>query len=235
MALNNIRKTLQTLGFINGGLYLLSRSLQKISRGKAFVARYHFVAQPVPQHSTSRIRPSAKFHIRQVDLDDPIVTAFPRPSHVIKQRFDDGAICFAAENDGEFAGYLWLTRHAYEEDEVRCRYEFGPPELCAWDYDVYVEPKYRIGRTFARLWEAANSHLGKAGVHWSLSRISAFNMASIAAHQRLEMKKIGTATFIVLGPVQFSMLPAFPYFHISSTPSKRPLIQLIAPSLLKQE
>lgn len=229
MVIDNIRKTLKELGFANGVLYLLNRVLQKASGGRAFIVRYHFVAQPVPPNSKPGIRPSAKSRVRQVGPTDPVVSRFPRPPHVIARRFSDGAICFAAESEGEFAGYLWLTRNAYEEDEVRCRYEFRPPELCAWDYDVYVEPKYRIGRTFARLWEAANCHLAGQGVRWSLSRISAFNMASISAHQRLKAEKIATATFITLGPVQISLLPSSSHIQISNSSTKRPLIQLLAP------
>lgn len=229
MEIDSLRQTLAELGVANGLLYLLGRVLQKASGNRVFIARYHFVAQPIPADATPSTRPSAKSRTRLIAPDDPIVATFPRSAHIIAQRFRDGATCFVAENNGEFAGYLWLTRNAYEEDEVRCRYEFTPPALCAWDYDVFVAPKYRAGRTFARLWDAANTHLSAQGIRWSLSRISAFNVASMSAHQRLGIVKLCSATFVVLGPLQFALLPGTPYMRLDATPGKRPVIRLSTP------
>lgn len=225
MPLSRMRKTLRELGATNGLLYLLGQTLQRATNGRAFIVRYHFVAQPVPRTPDKHARPSARSSVRKVTPTDPIVATFPRPASVIAQRFASGATCFVAENDGHFAGYLWIARDAYEEDEIRCRYEFSPTESCAWDFDVYVAPEYRIGRTFARLWDAANEHLSKAGVLWSLSRISAFNRASIAAHERLGISKLCAATFLTLGPLQVSFLPGRTRMHLRS----RPVIRLAAP------
>ncbi|MCM8566098.1 GNAT family N-acetyltransferase [Thauera linaloolentis] len=211
-------------------LYLVNRTLQKASGNRALIARYHFFAQPVRAHTEPAVRASSKSLVRAINLDDPIVKAFPRPPHVIVQRFRNGATCFTAEHDGQFSGFLWLARNAYDEDEVRCRYELEPQASCAWDYDIYVEPRYRIGRTFARLWDAANAHLAEQGVRWSLSRISSFNVASIAAHKRLGITKLCSATFVVVGRLQVSFLPAPPYIHVSADGAKTPVIRLQAPS-----
>jgi len=225
MPLSRMRKTLLELGTANGLLYLLGRALQRMTGGRAFIVRYHFVAQPVPSAPTQHTRPSVSARVRQIMANDAIVEAFPRPAAVIKQRFQNGNICFVAENNGRFAGFLWLARDAYEEDEIRCRYELSQAATCAWDFDVYVAPEYRIGRTFARLWDAANEHLSQAGVHWSLSRISAFNRASISAHRRLGIRKLCSATFLTLGPLQISFLPGQMRIHLRS----RPVIRLSAP------
>lgn len=225
MPLSRMRRTLEELGTVNGVLYLLGQTLQRATNGRAFIVRYHFVAQPVPRTPALHARPSARSSVRQVSATDPIVSAFPRPDSVIAQRFASGATCFVAENDGRFVGYLWIARDAYEEDEIRCRYEFSPAESCAWDFDVYVAPEYRIGRTFARLWDAANEHLSQAGVQWSLSRISAFNRASIAAHERLGIRKLGSATFLTFGPLQISLIPGQTRMHLR----RRPVIRLSAP------
>ena len=225
MPLSRIRKTLSELGTANGLLYLAGRALQAVTGGRAFIVRYHFVAQPVPASPSQYSRQSPSTRVRQVTPDDPIVASFPRPPSVIEHRFANGNTCFVAENNGRFAGFLWLARNAYEEDEIRCRYELAPPECCAWDFDVYVAPEYRIGRTFARLWEAANEHLSQAGVHWSLSRISAFNRASITAHQRLGIRKLCSATFLTLGPIQVSLLPRRTRMDLHN----RPVIELFAP------
>lgn len=229
MPLSRIRKTLSELGTANGLLYLAGRALQAVTGGRAFIVRYHFVAQPVPASPSQYSRQSPSTRVRQVTPDDPIVASFPRPPSVIEQRFANGNTCFVAENNGRFAGFLWLARNAYEEDEIRCRYELFPPEICAWDFDVYVEPEYRIGRTFARLWEAANAHLAQTGVRWSLSRISAFNASSLAAHRQLGIKPITNATFISIGSVQISLLAAAPIIHLSLSHAYRPLLTLSPP------
>lgn len=230
MLVANLKRTFQELGFANGAIYLAGRLLQRLSGDRARIIRYQLVAQPVPQTSTQPLRTSTTSRIRIVGPDDPVVSAFPRPPHVIAKRFADGATCFVAEVGDRFAGFLWLARNAYEEDEVRCRYEFFPPELCAWDFDVYVEPAFRIGRTFSRLWEAANAHLAAQGVSWSLSRISTFNPGSLAAHRRLGIRSMGMATFLVFGPMQLSLFGTAPFLSISSSPLHRPRIQLSPPT-----
>lgn len=216
MLFKPLRETLGKLDNTDGLIYLLAKALRHLSGGRARIVRYHFYAQPVPQEPKKNTRPSIKSRVRQITAADPIIAAFPRSNAVIEQRFQSGATCFVAEHDGRFAGYLWLARDRYEEDEVRCTYTFTPPERCAWDFDVYVEPEYRIGRTFARLWDAANEHLAQVGVLWSMSRITPFNIGSIAAHQRLGLRKLCSATFICAGSKQISFIPShskIPSFH----------------------
>lgn len=229
MPLKRIKKTLEDLGTANGLLYLLSQSLRRTSGSFASIVRYHFYAQPVPATAHHHTRVSAKNVIREARADDPVVASFPRPASVIAQRFADGATCLVAEHNGQFSGYLWLARNAYEEDEVRCRYELHPPQDCAWDFDVYVVPEYRLGRTFARLWDAANAYLASEGVRWSLSRISSFNPASLAAHRRLGIQYIGSATFLILGNLQISLLPGRALPHLHRARDDRPSIRLTAP------
>jgi len=225
MLFKPLRETLNKLDTTDGLIYLLAKVLRRLSGGRARIVRYHFFAQPVPQEPKKYTRPSVKSRVRQITAADPIMAAFPRSNAVIEQRFQSGATCFVAENDGRFAGYLWLAKEKYEEDEVRCTYSFTPPERCAWDFDLYVEPEYRIGRTFARLWDAANEHLAGEGVQWSLSRITPLNLGSIAAHQRLGLIKLCSATFLCIGSKQISFIPS-----IRRIPFLRhPTIALVAP------
>lgn len=221
----SLRETLGKLDTTDGVAYLLAQVLRRLSGGRARIVRYHFFAQPVPQEPKKHTRPSVKSRVRQITAADPIIAAFPRSKAVIEQRFQSGATCFVAENDGRFAGYLWLAREKYEEDEVRCTYSLTPSEHCAWDFDVYVAPDYRIGRTFARLWDAANQYLAQEGIQWSMSRITPFNIASIAAHQRLGLIKLCSATFLCIGSKQISFIPS-----LRRTPFLRhPTITLMAP------
>jgi hypothetical protein len=168
MPIRKISSTIRQIGWIEGGIYFLSRGFSLLTFGFGRLIRYHFVAQPIPSEGGEQMRSSQKSFVGFVDANDPLVAAFPRPPPVIKKRFKDGSICLAAKAGEKFAGFLWLAKLQYEEDEVRCLYQLLQPEESVFDFDVYVEPEFRYGRTFARLWGAANAHLAADGVHWSL-------------------------------------------------------------------
>lgn len=227
MPLKRIHNNFVQLGALNGCLYLADRVLRALSANRVFLKRYYLVAQPVQDQPACR--PSAKNPVVLLEHGSPLNALFPRPPEVIAKRISDGAHCFVALAGEEFAGFLWLAFNAYDEDEVRCRYELADPQHCAWDYDVHVEPKYRIGRTFARLWDSANAHLAGRGIKWSISRISAFNPASLAAHGRLGIRTLCSANFLCIGPLQISVISAAPWFHVSLSPSSRPCVRLLPP------
>lgn len=217
------------LGALNGSLLLADRLLGALSSNHARIIRYYLAAQPVPSISSDAQRPASSSPVRRANGGDPIVTDFPRPPEVIAARFAAGSRCYVAKVRGQFAGYLWLAFGGYNEDEVRCRYEFAEPNICAWDYDVYVVPAFRLGRTFARLWDAANQDLAGEGFRWSFSRISAFNPGSLAAHRRMGMEILFSATFICLGRVQFALIGASPFLHLSWSGASRPVLTLQLP------
>lgn len=227
--LARLRHSIAELGLANGLWYAAAHALSRLTRGRARIIRYYLVAQPVGEAPPEKERPGAALVIRPVPEHDPAVAAFPRPPEVIARRYADGALCFGAYMREEFAGFLWLMENAYEEDEVRCRYELASPDTCVWDFDVYVEPRYRIGRTFSRLWDAANRHMLDTGKRWSVSRISAFNPASLASHKRLGLRDITTATFVVIGKWQLSLLGQPPYLHLSASAPSRPTLRLAPP------
>ena len=229
MPLARIRENIRMLGWTNGLLYMLHRSLSALTMGHIKIVRYELVAQPVPQGEGGTVRTSPKQTIGFVSRDNPIVKAFPRPENVVTNRFKNGDLCIAAFSDDEFAGFLWLARHQYEEDEVRCLFKLRSSQLCAWDYDVCVEPRHRIGRTFARLWQTANQYLKDERIQWSFSRISAFNPGSLHAHRRLGIKKIGHASFLCLGSIQMMVSSLAPFVHVSLSSDSRPIIFLDTP------
>ena len=222
----SIRENFRQLGALNASLYLADRLLRSISGNRARLVRYLLVAQPVPAQFADSVRPSSASPVREVCSDDPVVKCFPRPPAVIAQRFASGALCYVAEVRGRFAGFLWIAFRGYEEDEVRCRYEFTDPESSAWDYDVYVEPYFRLGRTFARLWDTANRRLAAGGVRWTFSRISAFNASSLAAHRRMGLQILFSATFVCLGPLQIMLAGVPPFVHLGWTDASRPVLRL---------
>jgi hypothetical protein len=186
-------------------LYSLHRLLQRATAGRARFVAYALYAQPVPCPALQAIRPAAGNVVRLAGPDDVLRPRFPRPAAVLTARWAAGSRCHVCEVDGDFAGFIWLSEYVHEEDEVGCRYRL--PANGVWDFDVYLEPRYRLGRTLSRLWAAVDADLAARGVRWSFSRISRFNRASIATHERLGARCLGRASFLCLGRWQLAWLP----------------------------
>lgn len=210
-------------------LYLTSRVLARVTRGRGRLIFYLLVAQPVPEKPNRLCRSSPDHSVFLIDAHDPIIAYFPRPADVIARRFATGATCLVAKSGERFAGFLWLAHGFYDEDEVQCRYQMVQPDISVWDFDVYVEPAFRMGRTFARLWEAANSYLAEKGVCWSFSRISAFNQGSLLAHARLGLHELFSVTFLCLGQLQIAFISAPPFLHVSLSERTWPTLLLRPP------
>lgn len=209
------KSAIDSLGFINGVFYLIGRAMQALSGGRCRLIRYYLVAQPIHTPFVPACRASSLEAVHQVVKGDSLVGMFPRPDAVLESRFERGHVCLAAESKGVFAGFLWYAQGHYDEDEVHCRFVLDDPKMGVWDYDVHVEPRYRMGRTFARLWDAANERLAAAGVLWSFSRISAFNRQSLLSHQRLGIRKLESMTFFCFGPLQIALFSCKPYINLS--------------------
>lgn len=223
-ALSSIRETFASLGWADGSLALTARALDRASRGRCKIYKYLFVAQPVPSAPLAPPIETSKTRIYRAVPGDGIIAAFPRPPHVIARRFADGALCLVAERGQRLAGFLWIQRDRYCEDEVRCDYLLDPPALLAWDFDAWVAPEHRMSRAFAQLWDAANRYLRAEGCRFTVSRISAFNAASLAAHRRLGIVRVATGTFIVIGPFQLALFSCRPWLHIGIGEDDRPQV-----------
>ncbi|MBS3935953.1 MAG: GNAT family N-acetyltransferase [Sulfuritalea sp.] len=200
--IGRIRLLRDSMGPGNTLLYLTSRVLQLASRGRVRLVRYLVVAQPVPPAPLPGCRPSPASSVAAVLPANPLCASFPRPQEIIARRFANGDTCLVATVNGRFAGFLWYARNHYEEDEVRCNYVLADYATTAWDYDVYVEPEFRLGRTLSRLWAAAHAQLRAEGIRWTFSRISAFNANSLNSHRQLGARPFATLTFLCLGPLQ---------------------------------
>lgn len=225
-----LRQTVKPLGVANGLLYLVSRVLERASLGSVRLLRYRIVAQPIGNAGLRALRADSTTIVQPTPADSPLVAAFPRPPQVLRRRYENGAECFTAVVRTVFAGFIWVQREAYDEDEVRCRYELAAPERCVWDFDVHVEPRFRLGRTLARLWQAVDAHLAEQGMQWTFSRISAFNADSMAAHARLGIVDCGSATFLCAGALQLAVLSTPPFLHLSFSSRQRPSLLLSPPS-----
>lgn len=213
-AITRARLSIQELGIVNAVLLALNRFLRGMSRGRARIFKYYFVGQPVASLALIK-KTTGSISIRKIEQDDAEVQTFPRPQTVIRDRYRQGAHCFAAYKGSEFAGYIWLMLKSYNEDEVRCTYLPLPVGQSAWDFDVHVETPYRLGRLFARLWDTANEFLHSRGFTWTLSRISAFNPISLTSHVRMGSKVLGSALFFCFGSWQLMLASVHPFIHFS--------------------
>lgn len=208
--------TIAELGARNAAWYALARCLGAIG---CRLQRYYFVAQPVAPLALRRT--GGSIVVRSVASAADIPPTYPRPREVVAARFRQGGCSIAAWRDGELAGFLWYQLGAYREDEVRARYCLPSPRAC-WDYDVYVEPRLRVGIAFCRLWDEAHSRMRERGIEWTCSRISAFNAASLRAHRRIGAVVLGSASFFMVGRWQFMVSSMPPYIHLSGNAATCP-------------
>lgn len=210
--------TFAELGACNGAWYALARALELVG---CRLHRYYFVAQRVAPQAMRRGGGSVV--VRSLGHADELPAAFPRPREVVAARFRQGACSIAAWNGSELAGFLWYQFGAYQEDEVRARYNLPSPHAC-WDYDVFVQPHLRLGLAFCRLWDEAHRRMLARGVQWSCSRISAFNPGSLRAHGRIGTVVLGRANFFLLGRWQLMLASRPPYVHWSGSAASYPVL-----------
>lgn len=227
--LSRLLGPLREFGWSEGTLYFAARLLQATTFNRCRIVRYQIVAQPIPAAPAPISASASTTLIELIAPEDPRRLDFPRPKSVIEARFAAGCRCLMATVKGRFAGFIWIANNRYDEDEVRCRYVLAAPGVSVWDFDVYVEPEFRIGRTFSRLWESANRMLAAEGVRWSFSRISSFNLASIRSHARLGTQCVQTVTFLCLWDTQFSFSPRKPFLTVCRSDTGKPEILLPAP------
>ncbi|HEY1327979.1 MAG TPA: GNAT family N-acetyltransferase [Casimicrobiaceae bacterium] len=223
-----LRDTVRAIGLWNTCLFAASRVLHSLFGARIRILKYYFIAQPIDAYAGAR-RGSGSFSLTWIDAPTPLFSQIDRPSSVIAARFAQRARCLAATVDGSrFAGFLWYTPGPYEEDEVRARFWPKPDGATVWDFDVSILPQYRMGRLFMYLWSRAATELAARGVTHSVSRVSAFNSPSLAAHQRLGARIVGKATFLCIGRWQLMRSTVSPRWHVSSRPERRPTLEIHA-------
>lgn len=227
-----MKEALRQLGPALTLLYACHRLLVSLSSGRCRIVPYALYAQPLGSGAYAGVRDGAETVVAEVTPDDPLVASFPRPARVLAERWHSGSRCLAARVKGSFGGYIWLSQHQHHEDEVRCHYVL--PVDAVWDFDVYVPPTLRLGRTLGRLWKAVDAQLVAEGRRWSFSRISRFNPGSVSTHERLGARRVGLATFVVMGPLQVAWLTQPPYLRASLRAGPGPCIRLQAPAAADQ-
>mgnify|MGYP006423457285 CR=1 FL=1 len=222
-----LRDLVNELGARGAVLYALDRTIQRF-RLPLRVRSYLLVDQPIPERRTLNRRRAVSYVTRSVLRNDPTLAAMPLEPQTIAFRFDQGAQCYGLFRGDDLIAYLWLHFHAYDEDEVRVRFEPRPAATTCWDFDVYVHPKHRLGTAFLKLWDDVNAELYAAGIRHTISRISAFNLNSQRSHRRLGATVVGRVDVLRLGRVQLLMSTLRPRIHVSWRERQRPVVAVPA-------
>jgi predicted ATP-grasp superfamily ATP-dependent carboligase/GNAT superfamily N-acetyltransferase len=222
--------SVRELGLVGALKKGLDWALRSLSGGSARFITYALMAQPIGAGAFAAVRSDAATVTEELKPGQALAEALPRPAAINLARWATGAQCLAATVKGAFAGTVWIAREHHEEDEVRCQYLLDDATQSVWDYDVYVEPRYRGSRVLARLWQAVDARLAAEGVRWSFSRISLLNPGSLAAHERMGARRIGLAAFLVLGSLQLSLFSVAPFIHLGLTRHSRPRVRMKLPS-----
>lgn len=210
----------QELGLVAMTLYLVDRLLRRINANFGLYY-YHIVAQPIV--SRARLPPSRgkSFNFRTLSDPESILESLNRPPEVILKRFAQGSQCLIATKNDSLVGCIWFVRGAYSEDEVRVDYVLPENGSCVWDFDVFVAESERMGFLFAKQWDVFDAMLRPHGVHYTVSRINAFNQRSIASHRSLGAVGCGRALFLKLGAAQVMLSSVRPFVAFGGRPALR--------------
>ena len=225
--LAKLKKTYRELGTADTLLYMLDKALVKLTFNSLLIHKYYITRQPVTSSLSVPATKALDIEIKQLASDDPVLKEMDRPSTTLQQRYALGGQCFAAFKKDQFAGNLWLNFDQYQEDEVRCRYILQPTGHAAWDYDVFVMPKYRFSYVFAKLWDHANQVMHSRGIRYVYSRINYYNISSLQSHKRLGSLVYGTVYFINIGSMQLMFSRHFrPFLQLTTRRAEFPALYI---------
>lgn len=98
-------------------------------------------------------------------------------------RMAGGNVGLIADDGGRVAGMIWLKQSDvhYEEDVA---YPFTLPEKSGWQYDLFVDPAYRLRGVWIQLEEALIAHVAARGISDLFGLTKALNKPSVNAHVR---------------------------------------------------
>jgi hypothetical protein len=220
-----MQASLREAGFWPSASYGLDRLLRFMS-GRFSAHLYYLYEQPLPIGRSLNDNRREVFQFDWISQFDDRLLSLPRPKDVLVGRFEQSSRCLLASREGTVVGCAWFVSPSYIEDEVDCIYSFAAKPHAVWDYDVYIVPAMRIGRLFMKLWQRAADDLVRDGYRTSLSRISAYNRASIRAHERLGAKRIAWAWFMTLGTSQLMLSSQAPHLHTRLWGKSKPRFEL---------
>ncbi|MFP5406736.1 MAG: N-acetyltransferase family protein, partial [Gammaproteobacteria bacterium] len=215
--LAELRADVREMGGVGWSAYATDRLLDRLSAGRARLWAFRFYAQPIPDRPLLAPSRSTRLRIGVVRPGEIDSRRFERPAGAVEERFAAGSTCIAAVDGEELAGFMWLHFGRLRERLLACDFEPLPSGRTCWDYDFEVFPRFRLGRTFARLWDETYQLLRERGVEASVSWISFSNRASQRAHERMGAQPIGWLAVLEL------------FGYKLAAQSNRPYVRLAAP------
>jgi hypothetical protein len=239
--LERIRRRQQGIGYfrlaIYGGLWLLRR----LTAG-AVVVHYRYIhLQPVRSAPLLKGRALDNGVIRalqgaelQREFERDEVGAFNRPPRDVPRftrRVERGDICIAVTRSSKTEGVLWLSFGPFDETEFNTDFVVRPEDGLAWASNIFIVNDARGGLVFAALWDGADAALREMGYRWTASQTSAFNGASLQAHERLGAFPIGRMLYLVFGSLQVTLSSLRPYFHVTAASGQGPSFLIRPPAV----
>jgi hypothetical protein len=217
--LSDLYSGLSPLAFL---LYCCHGVLRRIS-SNCSVYYYVFFRQPLSEApSAGEAAERRGYRYSWYESFSPAMLELPRPPERLKDRFSQRTVCLLVHRSKTLVACAWFAFAHYDEDEARCRYLLPLDDECVWDYDVYVDPAYRLSRAFSITWQLAESYLYGRGYRYSFSRISAYNPVSLSSHAKLGAEQCGGAVFIQLWSLQLMFSNKSPFMHLSLAAGRRP-------------
>jgi GNAT superfamily N-acetyltransferase len=144
-------------------LYILKRSANTVKRLRSYKSAVERVAGLVDSKA--------------------IAQCSGKSERKIRNRLENGDICFISEVDGAIAGYLWMSSAtSYYEDTEGIIYITD--EETSWLYDGFVTPEYRVKGIWVNLQYALIAYLQKEKKQCVVCSIEYDNVNSINTHLR---------------------------------------------------
>lgn len=203
------------MGLAGWAAYAADNALRLTTDGRVRFNVLHFYFQPGDSTGLPRAKPDDAMHVGPIALSQADPKAFGRRPDVIAERFRNGSICIAATKGGELLGFMWLQFGSMYAPDLQMRLDLGNRSDLAWDYDIFIRPKYRLGKVFGRLWAEANEELRRRGCIGTLSSVLIENGGSVRAHVRLGAKKIGWVVMIRIGRARINISSLRPWVSLS--------------------
>jgi len=211
----SIRADIRQMSLPGWMIYAIDRTFDAISGGRLRLTVADFYLQPLGPIARVPSVTDESIRVGPISREEADPAQMARRAEVLDDRFGSGSTCIAAMRGEEIQGFMWLHFSPLHDKDLRLVLAAADDTGLAWDYDMFIQPKYRLGRTFSRLWEAAQLELIRKGRRGTLSWIRIENGASRRAHIRLGATRVGRAVMLAVSQWQITISSMRPWISVS--------------------
>lgn len=211
-------------GWPNAALYWLNRIFDRSGGWVRIDAVYLY-----SQHVGITLLPAGRgrsITVRALAADAAVALGVPVRPDLLARRRNPEVLCLAAVKDDTVLGYHWLNFGAHDDEMVRCRFVSLPEGRAAWGIELNILPAHRGGLTYARIWDETHKLLRERGALYATSYIIAWNIAGIAAEEKLGGQRLGRLVFVRIGSWQVMLAGVSPYVHLSIGKANVPVVRV---------